>query len=101
MHTLFDLTWMAWTWPTAAFFLAVGLSVAAIGVWERLRPSGMPSRGVFRAGYHPGRPLVHQLAGDGFHSHGMVGPGGYPLVGSAGPIPGVVAVRVPVGLTDR
>ncbi len=30
-HSVFDLTWMAWTWQTAAFFVAIGLLLAAAG----------------------------------------------------------------------
>ncbi len=79
MHTLFDLTWMAWTWPTAAFFLAVGLSVAAIGVWERLRPSGMPSRGVFGLDTTRGDRLFISWLGTGFIHMGWLGLVGTPL----------------------
>ena len=28
---MLDLTWMAWTWPTAAFFVAVVLSIVIMG----------------------------------------------------------------------
>ena len=32
-----DLSWMAWTWPTAAFFIFIGLCIASMGVWEYFR----------------------------------------------------------------
>ncbi len=41
------LSWMAWTWPTAAFFVVIVLSIVAMGVWERFDPGGNPRRGVF------------------------------------------------------
>ncbi|HYD30158.1 MAG TPA: DUF2160 domain-containing protein [Azospirillaceae bacterium] len=34
-----DLDWMAWTWPTAAFFLAVALMLAAMTAWEAASPT--------------------------------------------------------------
>jgi len=36
--------WMAWTWPTATFFAAVALSLAALTVLELARPT-VPRRG--------------------------------------------------------
>jgi len=30
----FDLSWMAWTWPTAAVFLVIALLLVGMGVWE-------------------------------------------------------------------
>ena len=33
------LSWMAWTWPTAAFFITVVMSIVAMGIWEQLAPA--------------------------------------------------------------
>ena len=41
-----DLSWMAWTAPTAAFFAVIFLLVAAMTAWEKFRPGGAPRRGV-------------------------------------------------------
>jgi predicted small integral membrane protein len=41
-----SLTWMAWTWPTAAFFVFVFASIAAMGVLEWRSPGGAPRRGI-------------------------------------------------------
>ena len=41
-----DLSWMAWTAPTAAFFAAIAALIAAMAVWERLSPGGAPRKGV-------------------------------------------------------
>ena len=41
------LSWMAWTWPTAAFFIFIALSIAAMALWEYRKPGGDPRRGVF------------------------------------------------------
>ena len=37
-----DLSWMAWTWPTAAFFGTIFLLLVAMTVWEIRRPGGAP-----------------------------------------------------------
>ena len=29
-----NLSWMAWTWPTAAFFVAIALLFVGMGAWE-------------------------------------------------------------------
>jgi predicted small integral membrane protein len=44
---IFDLSWMAWTWPTAAVFIFIFASIAAMGVWEYYSPGGAPRRGIF------------------------------------------------------
>ena len=41
------ISWMAWTWPTALFFLYIFGSIAAMGVWEYYSPGGNPRRGIF------------------------------------------------------
>ena len=34
-----DLSWMAWTWPTAALFSGIALGVAAMTIWQFVSPS--------------------------------------------------------------
>lgn len=41
-----DLSWMAWTGPTAAFFVAVAVTLAGMVAWELKRPGGAPRRGL-------------------------------------------------------
>lgn len=41
-----NFSWMAWTTPTALFFLAIGGLIAGMLVWELLAPGGGPRRGV-------------------------------------------------------
>jgi predicted small integral membrane protein len=41
-----DLSWMAWTWQTAAFFAAIGVLLAFMSLWEWLVPGGAPRKGV-------------------------------------------------------
>ena len=43
------LSWMAWTWPTAAFFLFIFLCLAGMSVWEYYSPGGDPRHGIFLA----------------------------------------------------
>ena len=40
------LSWMAWTWQTAAFFTAIAASLVAMTLWEFARPGGNPRIGV-------------------------------------------------------
>ena len=41
-----DFSWMAWTRPTAAFFIVIAALIAAMAVWEKLSPGGAPRKGV-------------------------------------------------------
>ena len=41
-----DLSWMAWTVPTAIFFLVILAMIVVMGVWERFRPGAAPRVGV-------------------------------------------------------
>jgi predicted small integral membrane protein len=34
-----NLEWMAWTLPTAVFFIAIALILTAMGIWQVLSPS--------------------------------------------------------------
>jgi predicted small integral membrane protein len=34
-----DTAWMAWTWPTAIFFAAIGLMLAGMTVWQLVSPT--------------------------------------------------------------
>ena len=47
--SLFDfdfITWMAWTWPTALFFIFIATLLIGMVIWERFVPGGSPRRGV-------------------------------------------------------
>jgi predicted small integral membrane protein len=39
------MDWMAWTWPTGLFFIAIALTLAAYTVWG-LRSPSLPRRGL-------------------------------------------------------
>jgi predicted small integral membrane protein len=64
---MIDLSWMAWTWPTVAFFVTVVLSIVVMGIWEKFSPGG--------------NPLV---AGQRLYQPGLAGFFWCPVVGCAG-----------------
>ena len=46
---LFDfdfITWMAWTWPTASFFIFIALCITGMYFWEKKVPGGSPRKGI-------------------------------------------------------
>lgn len=61
-----DLTWMAWTWPTAAFFLSIALALVAMMVWEWRSPGGGPRKGILRLNTTRGDRLFISLLGSAF-----------------------------------
>lgn len=75
----FGLSWMAWTWPTAAFFVFIGLCIAAMAVWEYVSPGGGPRRGVFGIDTTRGDRLFITLLGAAFIFLGWLGLFGTPL----------------------
>ncbi len=66
MNGAFDLTWMAWTWPTGVLFLAVALSIAAMGIRETFSPGGNPRRGILGIDTTRGDRLFISWLGAGF-----------------------------------
>ena len=47
--TFFDfefITWMAWTWQTAAFFIFIAICLTVMIIWEKKVPGGTPRRGI-------------------------------------------------------
>lgn len=60
------LSWMAWTWPTAAFFVFILLCLTAMIVWERYNPGGSPRRGVLGLDTTRGDRLFISLLGSAF-----------------------------------
>jgi predicted small integral membrane protein len=60
------LSWMAWTWQTAVFFLAIAFLLACMGVWEWRRPGGAPRRGILRIDTTRGDRLFITLLGTSY-----------------------------------
>ena len=61
-----DLTWMAWTWPTAALFVFVFAAIAAMGVLEWRSPGGAPRHGILGLDTTRGDRLFITLLGSAF-----------------------------------
>ena len=61
-----DLSWMAWTTPTAVFFAVIAGLIAAMGVWEKLSPGGAPRRGVLGIVTYRGNRLFLSLVAAAF-----------------------------------
>jgi predicted small integral membrane protein len=61
-----DLSWMAWTWPTIAFFLFILTCLVGMGIWEKYSPGGNPRRGIFRIDTTRGDRLFITLVGSAF-----------------------------------
>jgi len=77
-----NLSWMAWTWPSIAFFIAVVASIAAMGVWEKFSPGGNPRRGIFGIDTTRGDRLFISWLGTGFIQMGWLAFFGAPLWGA-------------------
>ncbi|MGF1607830.1 MAG: DUF2160 domain-containing protein [Kiloniellales bacterium] len=72
-----DLSWMAWTWQTAAFFTCIALLLVAMTLWEWLSPGGGMRRGVLGLDTTRGDRLFISLLGSAYiHLAwlGLVGP---------------------------
>ena len=61
-----NLTWMAWTWPTATFFVFIACCLATMTVLELKRPGGAPRRGILGLDTTRGDRLFIWLLGSAF-----------------------------------
>jgi len=73
------LSWMAWTWPTAAFFGFIALCLITLTVWEIRVPGGDPRRGVLGLDTTRGDRLFVSLLGSAFIFLAWLGLAGTPL----------------------
>lgn len=58
--------WMAWTFPTAMFFLTIFAILSLMAVWEYAAPGGSPRIGVLRFETTRGDRLFISLLGSAF-----------------------------------
>lgn len=75
--SLFPGGWMAWSFPTALFFLTIFLLLSLMAVWEYAAPGGNPRVGILRFETTRGDRLFITLLGSAFiHLAwlGLVGP---------------------------
>lgn len=77
-----DLSWMAWTWPTAAFFVFILACLVLMGIWEHFAPGGAPRRGLLGLDTTRGDRLFITLLGSAFIFLGWLGFLGTPLWGA-------------------
>lgn len=75
------LTWMAWTLPTAAFFVFIITCLITMTVLELRRPGGAPRRGILGLDTTRGDRLFIWLLGSAFIFLGWLGIVGTPLWG--------------------
>lgn len=75
-------SWMAWTWPTAAFFAFITCCLIVMTVWELNVPGGNPRRGVFGLDTTRGDRLFISLLGSGYICLAWLGLVGAPLWGA-------------------
>ena len=60
------ITWMAWTWQTAAFFIFIALCLTVMVIWEKKSPGGDPRRGILGLDTTRGDRLFISLLGSAF-----------------------------------
>jgi len=73
------LAWMAWTWPTAAFFVFIFLCLVGMTVWDIYSPGGAPRRGILHLDTTRGDRLFISLLGSAFIFLAWLGLAGTPL----------------------
>lgn len=71
-----NFSWMAWTPPTALFFIVIFLLIAGMGVWEYVSPGGNPRVGILRFETTRGDRLFVSLLGSAFIHLAWLGLGG-------------------------
>lgn len=76
------LSWMAWTWPTALFFVFVFLAISSLGIWEYFSPGGGRRRGLLRVETTRGDRLFVSLLGSAFLHLAWLAFAGAPLWGA-------------------
>ena len=83
MNAPSGLSWMAWTWQTAAFFIAIAVMLAIMVAWEIRRPGGDARRGVLGLVTTRGDRLFISLLAAAFIHLGWLGWLGTPLWGAS------------------
>lgn len=76
-----SLSWMAWTWPTAIFFIAIGLTLVVMTILA-IRYPETPRVGILRTETTRGDRLFITLLGSAFLTLAWLGLFGPPLWGA-------------------
>ena len=61
-----DLSWMAWTQPTAIFFAVIATLLLTMSIWEYFSPGGGPRLGILRFETTRGDRFFVSLLGSAF-----------------------------------
>ncbi|WP_421695899.1 DUF2160 domain-containing protein [Aestuariivirga sp.] len=61
-----NFAWMAWTLPTALFFVTILILLIGMGVWEYVSPGGAPHVGILGFETTRGDRLFISLLGSAF-----------------------------------
>ncbi|MEC8858421.1 MAG: DUF2160 domain-containing protein [Pseudomonadota bacterium] len=61
-----DLSWMAWTTPTAIFFAVIAGLLVLMCAWEAVSPGGAPRKGILQFETTRGDRLFVSLLGSAF-----------------------------------
>ena len=61
-----NFAWMAWTLPTALFFVGIFTLLVGMGIWEYFSPGGIPRVGILRFETTRGDRLFISLLGSAF-----------------------------------
>jgi predicted small integral membrane protein len=61
-----SLSWMAWTYPTAIFFLLIAASIGVMIILELKYPGGNPRKGIFGIDTTRGDRLFISILGSTF-----------------------------------
>jgi predicted small integral membrane protein len=72
---------MAWTWPTAAFFIFIVMALIVMSVWELYSPGGDERQGVLGLVTTRGDRLFISIIGSAFIHLAWLGLYGTPLWG--------------------
>ena len=67
------ITWMAWTWQTAAFFLFIVLCFVVMIIWEKKKPGGSPRKGILGLDTTRGDRLFISLLSSAYIHLGWLG----------------------------
>ena len=62
----FTFSWMAWTWPTALFFIFIACCLIGMIIWEKYVPGGSPRKGILGLDTTRGDRLFISLLGSAF-----------------------------------
>jgi predicted small integral membrane protein len=63
---MLDLSWMAWTWQTATFFVVIAALLVGMSLWEFASPGGAPRHGILGLDTTRGDRLFISLLGSAF-----------------------------------